>query len=45
MTKDEVLKIHTDRFLGALIGQNYAALVSVVLGRLHPRAPGWFASE
>ena len=26
MTKDEVLKIHTDRFLGALTGQNYAAL-------------------
>ena len=26
MTKDEVLKIHKDRFLGALIGQNYAAL-------------------
>jgi len=26
MTKDEVLKIHTDRFLGALRGQNYAAL-------------------
>ena len=26
MTKDEVLKIHTDRFLGALTAQNYAAL-------------------
>ena len=26
MTKNEVLKIHTDRLLGALIGQNYAAL-------------------
>jgi hypothetical protein len=26
MTKDEVLKIHKDRFLGALIDQNYAAL-------------------
>jgi hypothetical protein len=26
MTKDEILKIHTDRFLGALTSQNYAAL-------------------
>ena|SRR5437867_9110537 len=26
MTKDEILKIHTDRFLGALTAQNYAAL-------------------
>jgi ketosteroid isomerase-like protein len=26
MTKDEVLRIHTDRFLGALKSQNYAAL-------------------
>ncbi len=26
MTKDEVLKIHKDRFLGALISQNYTAL-------------------
>jgi len=26
MTKDDVLKIHTDRFLGALTGRNYAAL-------------------
>ena len=26
MTKDEMLKIHTDRFLGALTAQNYAAL-------------------
>ena len=26
MAKDEILKIHTDRFLGALTAQNYAAL-------------------
>ena len=26
MTKDEVLKVHTDEFLGALIRQNYASL-------------------
>ena len=26
MTKDDVLKIHTDRFLGALTSRNYAAL-------------------
>ena len=26
MTKDEVLEIHTDRFLGALKAQNYTAL-------------------
>jgi ketosteroid isomerase-like protein len=26
MTKDEVLEIHTNRFLGALTAQNYAAL-------------------
>jgi len=26
MAKDEILKIHTDRFLGALTARNYAAL-------------------
>jgi len=26
MTKDDVLKIHTDRFLGALTSRNYAVL-------------------
>ena len=26
MTKDEILKIHTDRFLSALTAQNYTAL-------------------
>jgi len=44
MTEDEVLRIHTDVFYGALKSQNYAALEELY-SRLHAGAPRWFRAE
>jgi len=45
MTKDEVLKIHTDRFMSALTSQNYASLEELYSNDYMLVRPGWCGSE